>query len=560
MKRFAELLTVLDHTTRTGAKVDAIAAQLRAALDEENRGRRADAAWTVYLLAGQRHRRVLTSRALRAAFERVSGLPDWLIEQAYAHVGDGAETVALLLRGERRGGRLAPAGGDGLDAPLHVWMDERIPALAGLEEVERDALLTDWWAQLPEDQLYVLNKLLTGGLRVGVSKRLVERALAQAADLPRERVTHRLIGDLDPTPEAFAAWTAPDDGSVPPSHPYPFLLAPALRGPADLPGGPDAWWAEVKLDGIRAQIVRRAGEAHLWSRGEERISRAFPELIDAAAALPDGTVLDGEIVAWGEDGPERFGALQPRLGRVAAPPALRRRAPVRFVAYDLLEDGGDDARERPLAERRAALQALLGAGDDAPVAAPAWPGTDAPTLLVSPRLAYGDVGALDALREAARGWGGEGLMLKGRDTPYGVGRVHGVWWKHKVEPFRLDAVLLYAQAGSGRRSGLFTDLTLGLWDGDELVPFAKAYSGLSDREFARLGRWVRANTTERFGPVRAVPPVQVFELAFEGIWRNARRKSGLGVRFPRIVRWREDKPASEADTLHAARALLEAAS
>jgi DNA ligase-1 len=560
VKRFAELLTVLDHTTRTGAKVDAIAAELRAALAADDVGRRADAAWTVYLLAGQRHRRVLTSRALRAAFERISGLPAWLIEQAYAHVGDGAETVALLLRGERRAGRLAPRDGADLDAPLHVWMGERIPALADLDDERRDARLAGWWTRLPEDQLYVLNKLLTGGLRVGVSKRLVERALAQAADLPRERVTHRLIGDLDPTPEAFAAWTAPDDGGVPPSQPYPFLLAPALRGPDDLPGGAEAWWAEVKLDGIRAQIVRRAGEAHLWSRGEERIARAFPELVAAAETLPDGTVLDGEIVAWGEDGPAAFGALQPRLGRVAAPPALRRRAPVRFVAYDLLERGGEDLRERPLERRRAALHALLGTGDDGPVDAPAWPGDEAPTLLISPRLAYHDVADLDALRDAARGWGGEGLMLKGRATPYGVGRVHGAWWKHKVEPFRLDAVLLYAQAGSGRRSGLFTDLTLGLWDGDELVPFAKAYSGLSDREFTRLGRWVRAHTTERFGPVRAVPPVQVFELAFEGIWRNARRKSGLGVRFPRIVRWREDKPAAEADTLDAARALLEAAS
>jgi DNA ligase-1 len=375
VRRFAELLTVLDHTTRTGAKVDAIAAELRTALDAGDDGRRADAAWTVYLLAGQRHRRVLTSRALRAAFERVSGLPAWLVEQAYAHVGDGAETVALLLRGERRSGRLiAPAGGEP-DAPLHVWMGERIPALAELDEADRDARLADWWTRLPEDQLYVLNKLLTGGLRVGVSKRLVERALAQAADLSRERVTHRLIGDLDPTPEAFAAWTAPDDGGVPPSHPYPFLLAPALRGPDDLPGGADAWWAEVKLDGIRAQIVRRAGEAHLWSRGEERISRAFPELIAAAEALPDGTVLDGEIVAWGADGPATFGALQPRLGRVAAPAALRRRSPVRFVAYDLLERDGRDLRARPLEERRAALHELLGTGDDAPVEAPAWPTT-----------------------------------------------------------------------------------------------------------------------------------------------------------------------------------------
>jgi DNA ligase-1 len=555
VRRFAALLTALDHTTRTGAKVQAIAAYLQEAPA-------ADAAWAVYLLAGQRHRRVLTSRSLRAACVRVTGLPDWLVEEAYAHVGDGAETVTLLLRAERRAGRL-PADEDPelATAPLHAWLDERLPALRGADDDQVDAALRSWWTGLPEEQLYVLNKVIAGGFRVGVSKRLVERALAHAADLPRDLVTHRLIGDLSPTPDAFRAWTAPDDGARPPSRPYPFLLAHALERDEDLAGGPGAWRAEVKLDGIRAQLLRRAGETHLWSRGEERIGDAFPEIVAAADGLPDGTVLDGEIVAWDEAGPRLFGDLQPRLGRTRVPAALRRRAPVRFVAYDLLEAGGQDVRGEPLDARRARLLKLLGppagAGDgDAPVARPRWPDLEAPTLLTSPRLRYQDAGDLRRLRDAAREVGGEGLMLKRADAPYGVGRVRGPWWKLKAEPFRLDAVLLYAQAGSGRRSGLFTDLTLALWDDDQLVPFAKAYSGLSDREFARLGRWIRGNTRERFGPVRAVPPVQVFELAFEGIWENPRRKSGLGVRFPRIVRWREDKPADEADRLQTARALL----
>lgn len=555
MRRFAALLTALDHTTRTGAKVDAIDAYLREADD-------ADAAWAVYLLAGERHRRVLTSRALRDACVRITGLPPWLVEQSYAHVGDGAETVTLLVRAERRAGRLeAEPDPELTHLPLHAWLNERLPALRGADDTEVDAALHTWWTELPEDQLYVLDKIIAGGFRVGVSKRLVERAVARAADLPRERVTHRLIGDLEPTPAAYRAWTAPNDAGVPPSQPYPFLLAHPLERDDDLDGGSDAWRAEIKLDGIRAQLLRRDGETHLWSRGEERITASFPKLAAAAEALPDGTALDGEIVAWGAEGPRLFGDLQPRLGRTRVPAALLRRAPVRFVAYDLLEADGVDVRSEPLDVRRARLVALFGpppgSDDDAPVEAPRWPGLDAPTLLTSPLLRFGDVHDLHRMREGARAIGGEGLMLKRGDAPYGIGRVRGPWWKAKAEPFRLDAVLLYAQAGSGRRSGLFTDLTLALWDdAGDLVPFAKAYSGLSDREFARLGRWIRAHTRERFGPVRSVPPVQVFELAFEGIWENPRRKSGLGVRFPRIVRWREDKPPEEADRLETARALM----
>ena len=551
MKRFAALLTALDHTTRTGAKVSAMADYLKTAPA-------ADAAWAVYLLSGGRHRRVLTARDLLGACLRSTRWPEWLVEQSRAHVGDTAETVPLLVRSDRRIGE-APASEDAaaetpLDLPLHVWLDERLPLLRERDDEARSKRLRSWWRRVPEDQLYVLNKVITGSFRVGVSKRLVERALAAAADLPTDVITHRLIGDVTPTADAYERLTRRDtEDEVPPSRPYPFLLANPLPSPGELVDDPSAWRAEYKLDGIRGQLIRRRGETHLWSRGEDRITDTFPEIEAAAASLPDGTVLDGEVTAWGPEGPRLFGALQPRLGRKTVPAKLRREAPVRFVAYDLLESEGVDRRPEPLQERRTRLERILAraTGDGADL------GTDdEPVLGISPLLAFESVEDLMALRGAARAAGAEGLMLKRADAPYGIGRVRGPWWKYKIDPLTLDAVLLYAQAGTGRRANLFTDLTLGLRDGDELVTFAKAYSGLSDEEFGRLTRWIRANTVERHGPVRRVPPTQVFELAFEGIWENARRKSGLGVRFPRIVRWREDKPASEADTLDTARALL----
>lgn len=541
MKRFAGLLTALDHTTRTGAKVEAMAAYFRSAPAE-------DAAWAVYLLAGQRHRRVLTSRDLLRACVRVTGLPEWLVEASRAHVGDGAETVTLLIRSLRRSSEIGVPASEAapLDLPLHEWLDRRLPRLREMDDEDRADVLRDAWSRVPEEQLYVLNKVITGTFRVGVAKRMVERALAEATGLPRQLVTHRLIGEVTPTPEAYLRLVGPADDEIPPSQPYPFLLANPLGSPEDLAGGPGDWWAEYKLDGIRGQLIRRAGQTHLWSRGEERITQQFPDIEEAAEALPDGTVVDGEIVAWSAEGPLRFGALQPRLGRKTVPASLLAKAPVRFVAYDLLEAEGHDLRPEPLQRRRALLEEVLAR------AAP----EDDPVLRLSPLLPFDDFADLHHLRESGREAGAEGLMLKRPVAPYGVGRVRGPWWKFKLDPFTLDAVLLYAQSGTGRRSNLFTDLTLALWHGDELVTFAKAYSGLSDEEFTRLTRWIRANTVERFGPVRRVPPTQVFELAFEGIWENRRRKSGLGVRFPRIVRWREDKAARDADTLESARALL----
>jgi DNA ligase-1 len=321
-----------------------------------------------------------------------------------------------------------------------------------------------------------------------------------------------------------------------------------------LPGSPGDWQAEWKWDGIRGQLIRRSGQSFLWSRGEELLHDAFPELIAAAAALPDGTVLDGEVIVWPADGdrPAPFNALQRRLGRKKPGARLLAECPAAFVAYDLLEQGGDDWRPRPLGQRRAALESLiqqLSETAETPAAG---------RLRLSERLALDTWEQLEPLRQQARTAGAEGLMLKALDSPYLTGRKRGHWWKHKLDPFNLDAVLLYAQAGSGRRANLFTDYTFGLWDDNGvLVSFAKAYSGLDDGEITALDRWIRGHTTERFGPVRAVEPLQVFELAFEGIQRSSRHKSGIAVRFPRISRWRQDKPAAEADTLATALALLE---
>ena len=552
MKRFAELYRDLDATTRTNEKVAALARYLADVPA-------ADAAWAVALLTGQRSRRIVTSRRMRAIYQRRSELPEWLVEQSRAHVGDSAETITLLLEADRRveGSGVADRSCEApLELPLHDWLGERIPALADLPDDDVADSLWDWWERVPAEELFVLNKVLTGAFRVGVSKKLVVRALARAFSPDEPTLTHRLMGTFEATAEAFEALVAAGGGDLPPSHPYPFMLAYPLEDPDSVATDADAWYAEWKLDGIRGQLIRRQGETYLWSRGEELVTPQFPDIAEAAEALPDGTVLDGEIVAWDVDADRArpFNDLQPRLGRKRVSRKLREGNPAFFVAYDLLEENGADLREHPLDERAARLGQLLerhahAASQDAPGDAPR-------RLRASERLRFSTAEELACLRQRARDENVEGLMLKRREGPYVAGRVKGHWWKYKVEPFTLDAVLLYAQAGTGRRANLFTDYTFGLWSGNELVPFAKAYSGLTDAEIAELDRWIRRSTTERFGPARSVAAEQVFEIAFEGIRKSNRHKSGLAVRFPRIARWRKDKPPAEADTLEAAERIL----
>ena len=527
MREFARLYAALDETTATGEKVAALAEYFRSAPP-------ADAAWAVHFLTGRRPKRLVSSVKLAAWAADAAGIPPWLFEESYAVVGDLAETITLLL----------PDAGASSDRPLAHWVEQRLLPLRGQDEMVQRQEMQQAWCELDRRERFVWNKLITGAFRVGASARLVERALALASGVPEGAIAHRLMGGWEPTPEFFVRLVAADVRDADVSRPYPFYLASPLEGPVEALGEPGEWLAEWKWDGIRAQLIRRAGRTYLWSRGGELLSGGFPEVESAGALLPEGTVLDGELLPWSDGAALPFSQMQRRIGRKSPTRKIVDEIPVVLVAYDLLEESGRDLRAEPLDERRRRLGALLAATPSAG------------RLTLSPSVEAADWPALTDARGRARELGAEGLMLKRLASGYGVGRRKGDWWKWKVEPYSVDAVLMYAQPGSGRRAGLFTDYTFGVWDEGRLVTFAKAYSGLTDAEIRKVDAFVRRNTLEKHGPVRVVKPELVFELAFEGIQASARHKSGVAVRFPRMARWRTDKRPEDADSLTTVRALL----
>jgi DNA ligase 1 len=558
MRAFAALYAELDASTATRRKVEAMQRYFEQAPP-------ADAAWAAYFLAGGKPRQAVPTALLRRTACEVAAIDDWLFEACYQAVGDLAETIAHVL----------PAGDGCDDAGLALWVEERLAPVRGQPPEAQAAALRDWWRVLDASQRFLLIKLIGGGLRVGVSKLLVQRALAQVAGLDAKIVAQRMMGYTDartpPTPERYAALLAPasQQAANDSGQPYPFFLAHPLDAAVESLGSVSDWLVEWKYDGIRAQAVKRAGRVWLWSRGEELIGEGFPDALAPLAALPDGGVLDGELLVWPEGAtqPAPFAQLQKRLNRKVLGKKLLADAPVRFVAYDLLEDDGADIRALPQHERRARLEARVA-------------GT---SVRLSPLVHAADWPAYAALRSQSRQRGVEGFMLKHRASAYGSGRTKadGTWWKWKIEPMTADGVLVYAQAGHGRRASVYTDYTFAVWnrapasaeearavidaiargeppaeDGLQLVPFAKAYSGLTDDEFKRIDRTIRATTLEKFGPVRSVKPTLVFELGFEGIGASPRHKSGIAVRFPRMLRIRDDKPLHEADTLPALRRLI----
>lgn len=566
MKAFATLYGRLDATTSNNAKLAAMRDYFREAPAE-------DAARAVYFLSGGRPRQLVPSRVLRETAMHVAQLPEWLFEESYQAVGDLAETISLLL----------PESTHSADDGLAVWMQEKLLPLRGLPAEEQSLRLPALWAQLDRQSLMVSIKLITGALRVGVSRLLVTRALASLADLDPKRVAQRLVGYTDlshrPSAEGYLALIAAesqDEHAQRGGQPYPFFLAHPLQAPQEefqtLLGAPENWVIEWKWDGIRAQLVKRDGQLWIWSRGEELVSERFPELCELAGCLPDGTVIDGEILVWkhppeqpatalpGIDTPapaadgygvQPFALLQQRIGRKNLTAKVLQDAPVSVLAYDLLEWQGEDWRQRPLHERRRQLEAVVAHCNN-------------PRLMLSPTVTGTDWQDLARQRESSRAYGVEGMMIKAAASQYGVGRTKdvGLWWKWKVDPYSVDAVLIYAQRGHGRRASLYTDYTFAVWDGApddperRLVPFAKAYSGLTDEEMRKVDAIVRKTTVEKFGPVRSVTPTLVFELGFEGIASSSRHKSGIAVRFPRMLRWRQDKPVEEADTLDTLKALL----
>lgn len=549
MQRFARLYRELDRHTATGDKLQVLEGYFREAPAH-------DAAWALHLLCGgkatQPGKPVARSAELRAWMAEASGTPAWLVEASYEQVGDLAETLALLLDDPPDAAPDA-APDPAPDPGLAAWIEQRLLPVAGAAEEARRAVVVQAWRSLPFEQRLVFNKLLTGALRVGVSQRLVQQALARLSGLDIARIAQRMLGRWTPSAAFLNDLLSPHELPADRRQPYPFFLASPLEADAAALGEVSDWQVEWKWDGIRLQLIRRDGEVALWSRGEERLDGRFPEIEQAAARLPADCVIDGELLAWheGQAHPAPFQLLQTRIQRRRPGPKTLAQAPVRLLAYDLLEHAGQDCRSRPLHARRHALMELLAAPSaDAGVGSSA-----AFPIAASPALPAPDWPAVARWREQARARGTEGLMLKRTSSPYQVGRRRGDWWKWKLDPLSVDAVLLYAQAGHGRRSTLYTDYTFALWDGAALVPVAKAYSGLDDREILALDRWIRAHTRERFGPVRSVEPVQVFEIAFEAVMHSTRHKSGVAVRFPRILRWRQDKPAQEADHLEALRAL-----
>jgi DNA ligase 1 len=522
MERFTQLYFEIDQTNRTNEKVEALARYFREAPAP-------DAAWALYFLSGRRLNRSVSTTLLRTVLAEETGLPPWLIEECYDTVGDLSETLALLYPDRQR----AEPG------PLHLLVAERMTPLRTLPDPEKRDLLVRTWDAMDVRERLVWNKLIMGSFRVGVARTLLERGVAQAFDLPQALVAHRLMGAWEPTEAGIAALTAPEqDGAASPAQPYPFFLAHPLEAPPESLGELEAWQIEWKWDGIRAQLIRRQGQTQVWSRGEELVTDRFPEITEIGDLLPEGTVLDGEALAWdaANERPLPFSAMQRRIGRKVVSAKMRAEVPVALVAFDLLEREGVDIRPLPLSERRTYLEALV-----AEIASPA--------LRLSRVLRPVAWEELGAERARCREEAAEGLMLKARRSAYGVGRPRGDWWKWKIEPYNIDAVLIYAQQGSGKRASLFTDYTFGVWHDGALVPVAKAYSGLTDAEIREVDAYIRKHTTERFGPVRVVEPLLVFELAFEGIQKSSRHKSGIAVRFPRIARWRQDKKPADADTL-----------
>lgn len=561
MKAFAELYAELDATTSSNAKLSAMQSYFAQAAPQ-------DAAWAVYFLSGGRPRQLVPVRVLRELAVEFSGLKPWLFEESYQAVGDLAETISLILP------EASHSSTDGLAA----WIEDKLLPLRGESPQVLAQRLPALWAQLDRHSLMLCIKLITGSFRVGVSKLLVTRALASMAGLDSKRVAQRLVGytDLSNRPSAASylkliAAESSDEHAQRGGQPYPFFLAHALSQPVeqfeDLLGPASNWQVEWKWDGIRAQVVKREGRLWIWSRGEELVTERFPELDSLVHGLPDGTVIDGEIVAWkpaqsgtqdafnpqsnASPAVQPFALLQQRIGRKTLDRKILEEVPVVILAYDLLEWAGDDWRNQPQDKRRTQLEHVIATCNN-------------PVLLASPVLTGENWFDLARQRESSRRRGVEGMMLKARDALYGVGRTKdmGTWWKWKVDPFSVDAVLIYAQRGHGRRASLYSDYTFAVWDGPPdarertLVPFAKAYSGLTDEEMRQVDSIVRKTTVEKFGPVSSVRPSLVFELGFEGIALSKRHKSGIAVRFPRMLRWRQDKSVEEADNLATLQDLL----
>lgn len=520
LSQFASLVKVIGTSTKTLDKLSALQNYFAVADDK-------DKVWVIAIFSGRRPRRAISSTLLQNWCIELTGLPDWLMAECYHTVGDLSETISLLLPD--------PTEEKEEQRSLSYYIEE-LARLEKQDESVKKAFVIDAWQTMNAGERFVFNKLITGGFRIGVSQKVMVNALAKTVELDASVIAHRISGNWDPSTTSFTDLLSEHTISIDYSKPYPFYLAYALEEAPETLGIPEDWQAEWKWDGIRGQMIKRNGELFIWSRGEDLMTDKFPEYHILKDKLPEGCVLDGEIIPAKDGKPLPFALLQTRIGRKNVTKKQLQEAPIAFFAYDLLELNGEDWRNKELKERRAALETVVR-------------NISHPTLLLSDVIEFSSWQELAAIREGSRDAGAEGLMLKNKNSVYKVGRKVGDWWKWKIEPLTIDAVMIYAQKGMGRRSNLYTDYTFAVKDGDKLVAFTKAYSGLTDKEFNEVDAFVKRNSLEKFGPVRTVKPKLVFELAFEGIAASNRHKSGVALRFPRILRWRKDKPVEEINTL-----------
>ncbi|GAC1420855.1 MAG: ATP-dependent DNA ligase [Flavisolibacter sp.] len=527
MRAFAELVLRLGSSTKTNDKLQSLVKYFSHADPK-------DKVWVIAIFSGRRPKRAVNTTQLAGyCVERIK-LPFWLFEESYHTVGDLAETIALLLPKQTMLGEPAQ--------PLHYYIEKLIEIEKQSEEVRKNIILQSW-DQMNFGERFVFNKLITGGFRIGVSQKIMVNALAKIVDLDPSVIAHRISGNWNPSSISFEELLTDTGPQRDWSKPYPFYLAYAVDEPVDDLGMASQWQAEWKWDGIRGQIIKRNNEFFVWSRGEELMTEKFPEYSNFKELLPDGLVLDGEIIPSVDSKPLPFALLQTRIGRKNVTKKQLQEAPISFFAYDVLEYEGQDWRNRTLEERREKLHQLLLE-------------VNHPQLVLSPVISFASWEELAALRTQSRERGAEGIMLKRKSSIYQVGRKRGDWWKWKIDPLTIDAVMIYAQKGAGRRSNLYTDYTFAVKDGDKLISFTKAYSGLTDKEFAQVDSFVKRNSIEKFGPVRTVKPELVFEIAFEGIASSNRHKSGVALRFPRISRWRQDKTPDQINTLEDLKGML----
>tara|TARA_Y100000766_G_scaffold281218_1_gene292361 strand:+ start:581 stop:2218 length:1638 start_codon:yes stop_codon:yes gene_type:complete len=533
LKNFSELFEELDSNNSTNKKVEILEHYFLSNEALEN-------SWTIYLLSGKRNRRFINGKHLKHFFSELYECPIWLVDTCYSKVGDSAELITLLLKNKIN------LGNEKLkDISLNELLNKILPDLLNMNEYEKKSSIKYIWENLPNENLLVFNKILTGTFRVGVSIGLITKSIAKLINIDEEIISHRLMGDFIPSIEVYESLTNKNTNKEElNSKPFPFLLANNFEKKV-LEHSINDFQFEWKWDGIRIQLIKRFGNVFLWTRGQELVNESFPELVKDISYIKDDFVLDGELLVWDltKRIPMDFSNLQKRLNRKAPNKSIQNKFPITFIAYDLLEHKGNDKRGLKLKDRRLLLENNYSK----------WENeleekiTDIFKLsnLILPEN-WKDV---DKIKNKSRENNTEGLIIKNKRSIYSSGRKKGLWWKYKVDPMQLDAVLIYAKGGSGRRAGLYTDYSFGLWKDKELVKFASAYSGLTNQEIRELDKWIRKNTLRKFGPVRSVIPEMVFEISFENIQISNRHKSGIAVRFPRITKWRKDKKIKDADTL-----------